>query len=254
MPPHQGSAIPRRVLIVLHQEHSVPGRVGRVLHGLGFALDIRRPRFGDALPETMADHAGAVIFGGPMSCNDPDPFIAAEIGWIEVPLRENKPLLGICLGAQMIARHLGQAVGPHPDHRVEIGYYPIVPLEAAERMPGEPFPRWVYHWHREGFCLPRGATGLARGLDFECQAFRYGSAFGLQFHPEVTYAMICRWTVHGAERMGAPNAVPAHRQREDWFVHDGAVARWSRSFLAQWAAGDLSEGAIAGQVDTTRRA
>ena len=63
---------------------------------------MRRPRFGDALPATMHEHAGAVIFGGPMSANDADDFIRREIDWIAVPLRDEKPFLGICLGAQML--------------------------------------------------------------------------------------------------------------------------------------------------------
>src|SRR6195256_6631722 len=70
------------VLIVLHQETSSPGRVGNALRALGYSLDIRRPRFGDPLPETLGGHAGAVIFGGPMSANDPDDFVRQEIDWI----------------------------------------------------------------------------------------------------------------------------------------------------------------------------
>src|ERR1700722_3582907 len=95
------TAAPRLpVLIVLHQESSTPGRIGNALRALGYGLEIRRPRFGDPLPETLDGHAGAVIFGGPMSANDPDDFVRREIDWIAVPLREQRPLLGICLGAQ----------------------------------------------------------------------------------------------------------------------------------------------------------
>ena len=75
------------VLIVLHQETSTPGRVGNALRALGHKLDIRRPRFGDPLPESLDGHAGAVIFGGPMSANDPDDYVRREIDWIAVPLR-----------------------------------------------------------------------------------------------------------------------------------------------------------------------
>src|SRR6266481_5329505 len=81
------------VLIVLHQETSTPGRVGNALRALGHGLDIRRPRFGDALPQTLEGHAGAVIFGGPMSANDSDDFVRREIDWIALPLREQRPLL-----------------------------------------------------------------------------------------------------------------------------------------------------------------
>ena len=126
------------VLIILHQEHSTPGRVGRLLRERGHALDIRRPRFGDALPDTMAEHAGAVIFGGPMSANDEDDFIKREIDWIEVPLKEERPYLGLCLGAQMMARLLGARVYAHPDGRAEIGYFPLLPtpdgVAVAERL------------------------------------------------------------------------------------------------------------------------
>ena len=125
-------------LIILHQEMSTPGRVGYALRRRGYQLDTRRPRFGDPLPTSMAEHAGAIIFGGPMSANDTDDFIRREIDWLGVPLREKKPFLGICLGAQMLAQHLGSRVYKHPDGHAEVGYYPIRPTEAdcASATPG----------------------------------------------------------------------------------------------------------------------
>src|SRR5262245_41085844 len=117
------SMAPLPVLIVLHQETSTPGRVANALRALGHRLDIRRPRFGDALPETLDEHAGAVMFGGPMSANDSEAYIRHEIDWIGVPLREQRPFLGICLGAQLLAKHLGAKVAPHPEGVTQIGYY-----------------------------------------------------------------------------------------------------------------------------------
>src|SRR4051812_50206899 len=105
-----------KVLLVLHQEQSTPGRVGLALRDRGYELDIRRPRYGDPLPKTMADHAGAVIFGGPQSANDPDDFIKVETDFIGVPLREQKPFLGICLGGEMVAKNLGERGAPHPQN------------------------------------------------------------------------------------------------------------------------------------------
>lgn len=236
MQPPGGAAVERRpILVVLHQQNSTPGRVGRLLRELGYPLDVRRPRFGDPMPDTMAHHAGAVIFGGPMSANDPDDWIKAEIDWTAVPLREGAPLLGLCLGAQMIARQLGQSVGPHANGHVEVGYHPISPTAAGDALLAVPFPRWVYHWHREGFGLPGGAVALANGTDFECQAFRYGrNAFGLQFHPEVTYAMMSRWIVLGHAKAQGKNARPVHQHRPDWFLHDAPVALWAGAFLDAW--------------------
>lgn len=226
---------PRKILVVLHQEHSTPGRVGRLLQMQGFELDIRRPRFGDPLPCSMRAHAGAVIFGGPMSANDEDEYIRAEIDWIGVPLREEKPFLGICLGAQMLARHYGGRVYGHPEGRVEIGYYPVQATQAGHKACCEKFPEHVYQWHREGFDLPNGAVQLAQGGDFDVQACRCGTnAYGIQFHPEVTYAMMCRWTTRSADRMGAPGARPRETHFEDWHRYDAVVNRWSEAFLQQW--------------------
>jgi GMP synthase (glutamine-hydrolysing) len=235
------STVPRSerppVLIVLHQETSSPGRVGDALVRRGYRLDVRRPRFGDPLPATMADHAGAVIFGGPMSANDPDDYVRAEIDWIGVPLREEKPYLGICLGAQMLVRHLGGAVRAHHAGIAEIGYYPIEATRPGrtllERWPGH-----VYQWHREGFDMPAGSTLLARGDIFENQAIRVGpAAYGIQFHPELTYAMMNRWTVKGAERLSCPGAqAPAHHFHGRR-VHDGPVRAWLDDFLDVWLAG-----------------
>lgn len=231
------------VLVVLHQAHSTPGRVGRLLQDQGFALDIRRPPLGDPLPDTLAGHAGAVVFGGPMSANDEHDWLLRELRWIDVPLKEGKPFLGICLGGQLLARALGHRVYSHPQGRAEIGYYPIRPTAEGRALCAAPFPERVYQWHREGFDLPAGAALLAEGDDFEAQAFRYGAAaYGLQFHPEVTYAMMCRWTVKAHERMALPGAHPRHAHLSGWFEHDSAVARWSAEFLSRWARRDDAAG------------
>lgn len=235
------TADPAPILVVLHQEHSTPGRVGRLLRERGHILDIRRPRFGDPLPPTLADHAGAIIFGGPMSANDEEDFVKAEIDWVSVPLKEQKPFLGLCLGAQMLAKHLGASVWEHPTGRAEIGYYPLLPTKAGEALSdvwGTRWPTHVYHWHREGFDCPSGAETLATGDDFPTQAIKVGpAAYGLQFHPEVTHAMICRWTVIAAERLAMPGAQDRIRQIEGRYLYDPHVSRWLDLFLDHWLDG-----------------
>lgn len=222
------------VLLILHQERSTPGRVGHHLKARGVPMDVRRPRFGEPLPATLAGHAGVVVFGGPMSANDPDDFIRNEIDWLAAPLREEKPLLGICLGAQMLARHLGACVGPHPEGKAEIGYYPIRPTE--DGLCACPvWPSHVYQWHREGVELPHGARLLARGDLFEVQAFAYGrAAYGIQFHAEVTHAMMCRWTTRGHERLSLPGAKSRLEHFADRPVYDAAIRAWLADFLDRW--------------------
>lgn len=237
--PSSGPCPPRNVLLVFHREESQSGAVGQWLRANGYQLDIRRPRFGDALPETMENHAGAIIFGGPMSANDPDDFIRTEIDWIEVPLREKKPFFGICLGGQMLAKHLGAEVTPHPDDLIEVGYYPIRPTsdDEAARMP-----RHVYQWHTEGFGLPPGAELLAAGEDFQNQAFRFGkAAVGVQFHPEMTLAMIHRWTIRAAHCFGTPGARPRHEHIQAHAAHGPRLRRWLDGFMRQWLASAPAE-------------
>lgn len=224
-----------KILIIVHQETSTPGRIGQALEERGFQLDIRRPRFGDPLPQCMGEHFGAVIFGGPMSVNDKDAYIRREIDWIKVPLKHDRPFLGVCLGAQMLAMHLGTRVVEHRNGTVEIGYYPIRPTK-----PGAEICRWpghVYQWHREGNDLPCGATLLAEGDTFECQAFQYGrTGFAVQFHAEVTLAMLHRWTVRGAPRLTMKGAQPRADHFAGRAIHDALVKQWLNDFIDHWIA------------------
>ena len=237
-----------KVLVILHQATSTPGRVGQRLVERGFGLHVVRPPLGEALPDTLEDHVGAVMFGGPMSANDDEEYVRREIDWLAVPLRENKPFLGICLGAQMLVRHLGGTVDMHPEGRAEIGYYPLHATEAGRRWlapVGGEWPDTIYQWHREGFSLPAGAELLARGAPeqghaFANQALRYGEAVGLQFHTELTLAMMMKWTVKGAHRMVLPGAQARREQVAGRLRHDGAVSRFLDAVLDRWVgrAGD----------------
>jgi GMP synthase (glutamine-hydrolysing) len=218
------------VLIVLHQEQSSPGRVGHLLLEKGLSLDIRRPVLGDPLPATLQRHAGAIVFGGPMSANDDIDYIRREIDWLSVPLTENKPFLGICLGAQMLVRHLGGVVGPHHEGMTEIGWYPLEATETGRAL--MEWPSMVYQFHREGFDLPAGTELLASGGTYPNQAFRYGeNAWGIQFHGELTRAMMHRWVVHGAHRFALPGAQAGRAHLEGRMNHDGPLRAWMDRFL-----------------------
>ncbi|MEM8743067.1 MAG: glutamine amidotransferase [Pseudomonadota bacterium] len=220
------------VLLIVHQEQSSPGQVGNWLRANGYLLDIRRPRFGDPLPETLAGHAGAVIFGGPQSANDTDDFVRREVDWISVPLAENKPFLGICLGAQMLAVHLGGEVASHPDGYVEVGYYPLsATSDGAALME---WPGHVYQWHREGFTVPTASTLLARGKHFGNQAFRHGTAFGLQFHPEITHWIMNRWVTRSSYRCVMPGARPGQTHMPNHLMYGPGQRAWLDRFMSRW--------------------
>ena len=231
----------KRIVLVTHSERANPGRVRAALHARGCATEVCWVSGGDSLPpmngSRLQGYDAAVVFGGPMSACDIDDhaFLREETAWIAAQMAADAPLLGICLGAQIMARALGGRVYPHPDALCEVGYQPVYPASAA--CPLFPAPIHVYHWHREGFDLPPGAVLLARGDIFENQAFGHGArAFGVQFHPEMTPATLERWvTNEKAQRYFTRPEVPsAERQRADAGRHDPAVHRWLDRFLDRW--------------------
>ena len=220
-----------KVLCIVHQKGSDPGRLGCLLMERGYALDIRCPSIGHKLPGSLDEYAACVMFGGPMSANDDHlPGIRAELDWMPVALDSGKPFFGICLGAQMLARVVGGSVGEHPEGLVEIGYIEVTPTEAGRAYFDGPMT--VYQWHREGFDLPRCCTLLATAQTFQQQAFRYGDlAYGIQFHPEVTLDMKRRWTTFAAHRLVLPGAQPAEAHIQGHDLHDPTVDRWIRRFI-----------------------
>ena len=139
---------PNTVLMVVHQRTSVTGRIGERLRERGLREDIRCPMEGHRLPESLDDFAGSMVFGGPMSANDEHlDGIRVELDWLDVMLAAEKPFLGICLGAQMLARTLGHKVEPHPEGYAEIGYYPLQATAEGQALFGDETLH-AYQWHR----------------------------------------------------------------------------------------------------------
>lgn len=232
-------AEPPRLLLVMQTDDASAGRCAHKLQQRGFALDYRYPLAGQPLPTAMDPYAGAVVFGGPMSANDDGtlPGIRAELDWIPLALASERPFLGICLGAQLLARVLGAVVKPHSEGLAEIGYFPVQPTAAGQTVFDTPL--HVYHWHREGFALPVGAELLAAGERFPHQAYRYGSkAFGVQFHPEVDQPILEHWLTEGAKELSAAGAQSAAEQRDHHRRHDAVLDRWFDGFLDQWLSAD----------------
>ena len=143
----------------------------------------------------VEDADGFIFMGGPMSANDDLPHVQQELALIQRAASVGKPVLGICLGAQLIAKALGARVFRNAVK--EIGWYPVFWTEAAAGdalLSGLSGSDMVFHWHGETFDLPEGAEWLARSEACLHQAFRWGSnVYGFQFHLEVTPEMIADW-------------------------------------------------------------
>lgn len=230
------------VLIVVHQKHSTPGRVGELLERRGYRLDRRCPCLGCPLPDNLEEYAGVIVFGGPMSANDERDYegIRREIDHVETVLKAGIPYFGICLGGQILARALGGRVEPHPERHVEVGFTKVVPTDLA----GDLFrhSRFFFQFHREGFEVPDCTELLAEGTNsFPHQAFRYGDrAYGIQFHPEITLEMIHRWNMGGAHRLSLPGAQPKRAHVKGWELFNEGVKDWTLDLFDRLGLPDLS--------------
>ena len=152
-----------------------------------------KPLAGQPLPP-HDEVAGAVVMGGPMNVDEVErfPALAAEREWLAGAVDRGMPVLGICLGAQLLARALGAEV--RPGGAPEIGFAPVEVTDPADPVIGGLAPRSeVLHWHGDVFDLPAGATHLASSERTPCQAFRVGRAWGVLFHPEADYALVEAW-------------------------------------------------------------
>lgn len=187
----------KKLLVCQHVAHELLGTLDPLFRAAGFR--IRYVNFGrdpHATPK-LAGYDGLVLLGGPMNVGEADryPHIATEIALIREAAERDLPVLGICLGAQLIAAALGAEVGPAP--RKEIGWFD---LRATSQGSADPLfthlagTERIFQWHGDAFAIPDGAVHLAENDDCPNQAFRWGEKiYGLQFHLEVDEPMIRRW-------------------------------------------------------------
>lgn len=221
-----------RVIAFRHVAFEGAGRIGEVLAARGVALDyadLYRP--GALLPD-LSHAAGLVSMGGPMSANDSLPWLVEEQRLIAQAVARNLPVLGVCLGAQLVARALGSRVYRNPVK--EIGWFDIGFTAAALDDPlfaGLSSAETVFHWHGETFDLPPGGVLLASSEACPHQAYRVGAAvYGLQFHLEVTPGMIADWCTQDANcgdvrELSAP-LDPVHNQARLTELANLVFGRW----------------------------
>jgi GMP synthase (glutamine-hydrolysing) len=179
------------LLAIQHVPWETPHRILDACAGLD--VHTVKPLTGQALPG-HDEVAAAVVMGGPMSVEETDrhPELAAEREWLAEAACRQMPLLGICLGAQLLARALGAEVRPAAGP--EIGWAPVEILDPDDPVLGALAPSTtVLHWHGEVFDLPAGGQALARSAQTEHQAFRHGNAWGVLFHPEADLALLEAW-------------------------------------------------------------
>lgn len=189
-----------RILVVQQLEIEPPEMIGEVIRERGIEIEtVLAGR--DPIPDSPNEYGGIVVMGGPMSANDAHlPYIREEIRLLEQAIAGDIPVLGVCLGAQLLAKAAGAAI--EPAEARELGWYRLTPTPEATadplftRLPEQGLT--VFQWHGETFTLPEGATLLASCENVPHQAFRIGSSqYGLQFHVEIAEETIGKWVDAG---------------------------------------------------------
>ncbi len=180
-----------KCLIVQHVEPEPSWAIGAALARAGIRTEVRRTFAGDRVALDAAGYDGLVVMGGPMSACSDEGFASrqAEVALLRDALGRALPVLGVCLGAQLLSLAAGGVVYPGADGP-EVGWSMVELLPTCARdalFAGFPDRLPVLHWHGDTFDLPPGAHGLAYSARYPNQAFRVGeAAWGLQFHLEVT--------------------------------------------------------------------
>lgn len=214
-----------RVQIFQHVSFESSAEIAPILLAGGAVLSHTRWFAGDAAPDPD-DFDALVVMGGPMSANDEDKYawLSVEKQLLRDAIAAGKPVLGICLGAQLIASALGARV--YPGRQPEIGWFNI---EGLNRGPGEyafPASLEVMHWHGETFDLPPGAQHLARSAGCENQAFCIGNkVVGLQFHLEMGAQAVEDILTHCGDEISDGQYMQSADQIRQASAHSAAAAR-----------------------------
>ncbi len=205
------------ILVLQHLPDDGPAFLATWLAAQGHTMDLRHTSAGDAYPERIDGYRALAVLGGEWSANDERPSLRQAEQLIRQAVAQGVPVIGHCLGGQLMARALGGGVGLSPAaergwHRVEVDAVP-----AAHDWFGDEPAHTLFQWHRDAFTLPPGAQRLAHSPQCPNQAFGLGPHLAMQFHVEVDAAKLAAWADEADAGAQGASAEPT------W--HDGAQIR-----------------------------
>jgi len=229
-----------KIYVLQHHPVETLGRIADALENAALAWQYIRTFDGHQVPRDIKGAGGLIVMGGPMGVYQTGkyPFLSDEMALIRSAIESRRPVLGVCLGAQILAAALGAEVGRNPAGR-EIGWHPVKLAPAAREdrlMRGLPPAITPFHWHGDVFGLPTGAVSLASSDKTPCQAFRYGdNAYALQFHIEVTGEAVAAMAQAFAgelerEKISADEMIAASEK----YLSD--LTRLAETVFSRWAA------------------
>lgn len=231
------------ILILQQLSEDGPAYLADWLQREGLAFELVNDEAGQRPPADLDAHAGLIVLGGEMSANDPLPMLRHAEVLIRDAMARGKPVLGHCLGGQLMARALGAAVGASP--APEVGWQTVTVADTAHARDwfGAAGQTTVFQWHYDSFALPSGSTGLASSAACPHQAFALGPHLAMQFHPELDAAKLKAWLEDpGSRHAAALQAFPASVQTAEAMRAQAAQGLAAQQALAdrlyrRWAMG-----------------
>jgi GMP synthase-like glutamine amidotransferase len=231
------------VVIFRHSPTEGPGYFSAWLEAQRIPWRLVRIDAGEPVPESPVNAAGLVFMGGPMSVNDDLPWIPEALALIRRAVAADVPVLGHCLGGQLMSKALGGRVGPNPVKEIGWSKVRVADSPAARRWFGDEREFLSFHWHGESFTIPHGASVLASSDHCANQTFSLGPHLGMQCHVEMTPALIRTWCESGSDEIAASRASPAVQTPEEMerdiearvaqlnAVADLLYARWAEGLV-----------------------
>jgi GMP synthase-like glutamine amidotransferase len=202
------------VVIFRFLAHEGPGSLGVFLDEQNIPWILVKVDEGEPIPSSILTYSGVVLMGGPMSVNDDLPWIAQLLERIREAKAMDIPLLGHCLGGQLISKALGAIVGVNKVKEIGWGQVTVAKNEEAKLWFGNIQTFNAFHWHGETFKLPEGAIHLLSSAYCENQAYSIGKHIAFQTHIEITTDMVKKWCEEGAEEIVASASSPAVQQAD----------------------------------------
>jgi GMP synthase-like glutamine amidotransferase len=229
------------VVIFEHDPGVTAGFLAEYLGQREIPFEILAVHRGEAVPRAAAAYAGLAFMGGPMSVNNPLPWIAEEIALIRDAVERSVPVLGHCLGGQLMARALGGTVGDNGQWEIGWGRVDLLESPAARHWLGDDLTGFdAFHWHYETFTVPKDAIRILQSAGCANQAFVLGPHLAMQFHVEMTPALVQQWVDKSRQRLACIRS--PYAQQEDTILagleqKTAAQQAIARRLYGRWLAG-----------------
>lgn len=233
------------VVIFRFAEAEGPGYLATFLEAQGISWQLIKIDEGETVPASILSYGGMVLMGGPMSVNDDLPWIAPLLGLIRSAVDADVPVLGHCLGGQLITKALGGVVTRNAVKEIGWGEVVVSKNKAAQQWFADMESFNGFHWHGETFSLPEGAVHLLASKYCENQAYSIGKHLAFQCHIEMTAEMVSKWCDIGASEILSASSSPAVQQsdaiRQTLPLHCFFLNKVASRVYAQWIQGLVNE-------------